>query len=178
MRGDIHLIKTESKCFEVIEIVRADIKTINDYAGVRDHNDITGSLRPLGELKVKPWVGPRTEEEDMTDDEGNEKAEDDEEGLIEVFWIEDAILHYCFAGMKLEVIVYTLNIGVKYFDISDGPYCSFYTYLPNEKMAYWKDPVPNTRPAPTEDDSHAEEKVMNAVTEREMEDEEKEIEMK
>jgi hypothetical protein len=81
----------------------------------------------------------------MTDDEGEGEGEDGAtsttEPEAESFWLEDSTLQYFFVGMKLEVTVSELSIGIKFFDRVMGIYCSFYTALPNEKVIeFWKEP--------------------------------------
>lgn len=57
-----------------------------------------------------------------------------------MLWLEDDILKLLFVGMKMEMTLHELNIGVTYFDTMGGPYCSFYMSLENEKMVDWKEP--------------------------------------
>ena len=179
MGADVELVKTERMCFEVIQVRRAVPKIIEEYSQAKDESDTTGTMKPVGLLVVKRWDGPGFEEEDVTDDEAGSKDKGkgvaDEFKDIETFWLEDASLEHCFEGMKLELTVHELNIGIKYFDAVDGVYCSFFEYLPNEKMSGWKEPVPNERPAPCEADPGAEEKAMEAITDREHEDLEKDM---
>ena len=140
LKGDIHVVRKEKKCFEVSETERADIRTINEFAGAKNHNGVAGAILPLGVVSFQPWEGLSFEPEDMTDEEDALITETAVKPVIESFWLEDEILQHCFVGMKLEVLVYELNVGVKYFDLVDGPYCSFHIYLPNEKMTNWKEP--------------------------------------
>ena len=138
MNGDVHVVKTEIRALEVVEIVRADLKTLREYATVKDHEGVAGNSKALGVIKFKAWEGPGLEEEDMTDDDEPETV--NAESPIESFWLEDETLQHCFVGMKVELNVHELNIGVKYFDRVEGIYCSFFTVLPNEKMMNWKEP--------------------------------------
>jgi len=102
------------------------------------------------------------------------KAELAESAGVEIFWLEDEILEHIFPGLKLEVVVRELNIGIKFFDQISGVFCSFYTCLPNEKVVeFWKDPVVNPRDPPTEDNPDAEEAAEAADFDRELESDEK-----
>lgn len=102
------------------------------------------------------------------------EAEPTESAGIETFWIEDEILQHIFLGMKFEVVVRELNIGIKFFDQISGIFCSFYTFLPNENVVeFWKDPILNTRDPPTEDNPDAEEAAESADCNRELESDEK-----
>lgn len=81
----------------------------------------------------------------MTDDEDERESGDCDtfttEPEVESFWLEDSTLQHFFIGMKLEVTVSELSIGIKFFDRVLGIYCSFYTALPNEKVIeFWKEP--------------------------------------
>ncbi|TAQ85133.1 hypothetical protein B7494_g6555 [Chlorociboria aeruginascens] len=172
MRSHIDVVRAETRYFEVVRIDRPNVKTKEEYSKVKDHLGRAGNIKALGVVHVRHWEGPGLESEDMTDDESKE-AEERDRPLLEKFWLEDMILQHFFIGMKLEAVVRELNIGVKYFDKFQGLYCSFYTALPNEKMAYWKEPVPNERPAPTEDDPDMDEKAQNAIIEGEVADDEK-----
>ena len=129
MAEDVRIIKTETRCFEVVGIVRADQKA-------READDIAGDVKAMGFMVVKPWEGPGIYEEDTTDDEGDTV----ENGPEEKFFIEDETLELVFVGLKMEVVVQELDVGIKFFDSVNGLYCSFHTYLLNEKMMAWKDP--------------------------------------
>ncbi|TGO57886.1 hypothetical protein BOTNAR_0192g00090 [Botryotinia narcissicola] len=147
---DIHVVTIETKFLEVADIHRASANVVKEFSNVKDPRGL-GALKPIGKLLCKSW-------EDKTDD-GIDELDDS----IEEFWIEDEILQQCYPGLKIEVVLHELNIGVKYFDQVVEFFPSFHLYLPNEKMMGWKEPVPNERPPPTEDDPDAEEKVMDAI---------------
>ncbi|ATZ55805.1 hypothetical protein BCIN_12g03630 [Botrytis cinerea B05.10] len=155
--GDIHVVTIETRFIEVADVHRASANVVKEFSHVKDPRGL-GALKPIGKLLCKSWEGPGFAYEDKTDD-GIDELDDS----IEEFWIEDEILQQCYPGLKLEVVVHELNIGVKYFDQVVEFFPSFHLYLPNEKMMGWKEPVPNERPPPTEDDPDAEEKVMNAI---------------
>lgn len=142
MKTDVHIIKTVNKFYEVVCIERASLQSIEEYATIKDHEGNAGNIKALGVIKFKPWNGPGYDEEDVTDDEAEaaKLASKKCDKVIELFWLEDEILQYCFVGMKLEVVVRELNIGIKFFDLVNGVYCSFHTVLPNEKMNGWKEP--------------------------------------
>lgn len=181
MDFDVHIVGTASRCFEVVGVERPDMKTIDEYATVRNFQGDAGFIKALGHLKVKPWEGPLINPEDMTDDENDNGVDKD---VIESFWLEDDLLQHCYVGLKMEVEVKSLNIGIKFFDKLNGLYCSFFTYLPNEKMVGWKEPsmshpthlkeltnlqiVPNTRPPPTEDDPEVEEAIIADLEDKEL----------
>ncbi|TVY23681.1 Argonaute-binding protein [Lachnellula hyalina] len=136
--GGIYIIKTETKAYEVVEIERASTQFVSEVATIKDHTDVAGNIKPLGIMKVKAWEGPGLDPEDMSDDEEHEEAT--KESRIDSFWLEDDILRLMNPGLKLELVVRELNIGIKFFDRILGLYCSFHTYLENEKLNGWKEP--------------------------------------
>jgi len=144
MGADVERVNTERMCFEVIQIRRSISKCIEEYAQAKDESGNPGAMKPLGLLVVKRWEGPGFEKEDLTEDEDESKVKGkgvaDELTDISIFWLENESLKHCFEGMKLDVTVHELNVGIKYFDAIDGVYCSFFEYLPNEKMTGWKEP--------------------------------------
>ena len=93
-----------------------------------------------GRLRTKTWHHPFTSPEDLTEDEEIALAKNPKETKSYEFWIEDDILRNCFPGMKLEVTVTELSIGIGYFDKIDGIYCSFFDISPNARMTDWREP--------------------------------------
>ncbi|TVY86211.1 Argonaute-binding protein, partial [Lachnellula willkommii] len=170
-REGVYIIKTETKFYEIVEIERASTKFVSEMAMIKDHDDVAGTIKPLGIIKVKVWEGPGLDPEDTSDDEEHEEAL--KEPQVDSFWLEDHIIRLMNPGLKLELVVHELNIGIKFFDLILGLYCSFHTYLENEKLNGWKEPVLNDRPPPTEDDPDAEERAEHAIMDRELEETEK-----
>jgi hypothetical protein len=138
MEEDIEIISTQNRYFEVIEIELPGPDAIAQYMSVEKQQGKPGHFKALGLLRVKTWEGPGLEDEDVTDYESN--GDSTTEGSIETFWLESDILKHCFVGLKLEVTVHKLNIGVKFFDYVPSLYCSFFVFLPQEKMRNWKEP--------------------------------------
>jgi Argonaute siRNA chaperone (ARC) complex subunit Arb1 len=145
-------VKSMLKSIEVVEIVLATPEMRKKYAGVKDLSGDAGNFQPLGVLKVKHWDNPDGPEEDTSDD-GQSATETPPDSVIDEFWLESHILEKCFVGMKFEATVHELSIGIKYFDVVNNIYCSFFTYLPSSRLDGWKPPVLNERLAPTVDDA-------------------------
>jgi hypothetical protein len=137
LQEDVKIIATEKLFLEVVKIERADLSIADEYLSAQKAEGKPGHYKALGRLHVKAWEGPDLENEDTTDDEDNALPVD---GPINTFWLEDDILKHCFIGLHLEVTVHELNIGVKFFDDVSSLFCSFHTFLPNEKMQDWKEP--------------------------------------
>lgn len=142
-----YIVSTKVMAYEIVEIERATPEFVSKVLDIPDHKGATGKIKPLGVMKVKAWEGPQLEPEDFSDDEGPEGPIDD--GLIESFWLEDDILCLLHSGLKLELTVHELNIGIKFFDQIMGLYCSFHTFLDNEKLHGWKEPGKFSSPLPT-----------------------------
>jgi hypothetical protein len=141
MNGHIHIVKTETRYFEVVQIDRVDMTSHDDYSKVKNHLGVSGSINALGRIHFQTWDGPGLDEEDLTDDEDAASSPPLGTPTTEAFWLEDHILHNCFVGMKLALVVHSLNIGIRFFGDILGIYCSFHTSLPNEKVIdNWKEP--------------------------------------
>ena len=141
MKSDVRIIRTEAKCFEIVSIMRPDVKTVAEYASVKNHEGDAGCIKALGIVNFRTWEGPGFDEEDLSDDEATSSgAGKPVDESIQSFWLEDEILQLCFVGMKFELIVHRLNIGISFFDTVIGIYPSFHTILQNEKMVDWKEP--------------------------------------
>jgi hypothetical protein len=147
MRGDIKLTNTECCSFEVVDIIMPDKEMAEGFSRVKDVNGEPGNLRPLGTIRVRKWNNPADPDEDLTEEEASALANDNDTST-EDFWLEDKLLELCFLGLKFDAVIHELNLGIKYIDSITGVYCSFFTYLPNERMESWKEPVSNVRPAP------------------------------
>lgn len=136
---DVKIIATQKRFLEVVKIEGADMSIADQYLSAQKAEGKTGYYKALGRLHVKAWEGPGFENEDTTDDEDNEDSTPID-GPIDTFWLEDDVLKHCFVGLHLEVTVQELDIGIKIFDDVSSLYCSFHTFLPNEKMNGWKEP--------------------------------------
>lgn len=146
MKGDPFVVKTYVKWYKIVSIHKPTAEIIANYAGVLDAAGNPGSFQPLGSFTVKQCHSPGFDEEDFTDDESDDLNLPKLDEAIETFWIEDEALRLCFEGLMMQLKVRELNVGIKYFEISDGPYVSFFTYLPQEKMKDWKEPSKWWRP--------------------------------
>lgn len=68
---------------------------------------------------------------------------------IEVLMVEENLLQYLRPGTLIRVSLAELNIGLKYMINLPEILPSFYRFLPQTLMRYYKKPRPNRRPAPS-----------------------------
>lgn len=152
----IEVIDTAVHGLEIIEIKRPSEEIEKAFASIRDYNGGSGHIKPLGIIVVKPWANDEADEEDLTAIEEAAKLSGlGIDNATQEFWLEDDVLEHCFIGMKMEAVVKGLNIGLRFLDDIRGVYCSFHTYLENERMKGWKEPVLSERSAPTVDEPDA-----------------------
>jgi hypothetical protein len=137
-KEDVEIVKTEKRYLEVVGVQQPSSESVTQSAKVLNSRGEPGYIKALGVLVCKAWEGPCLDEEDASDDEDDGDAIVD--APIETFWLEHTTLDMVYIGMKMEVQVQELNIGVKFIDHVSSLYCSFYTFLPNEKMSHWKEP--------------------------------------
>ncbi|KAK0378147.1 argonaute siRNA chaperone complex subunit Arb1 [Colletotrichum limetticola] len=137
--GTIEVIGEEECSVEIISIHRP-----NDEA-----HRLTRSIRlgkghrfePVGIIITKPCVI----------EDGYDYGEDiilsDEQR--DTFYLEDSILQRLKPGFKLQLCVCELNIGIKFVKQARQVLVEWYTFLPQNLMRHYKEPVPNERPAPS-----------------------------
>lgn len=65
--------------------------------------------------------------------------EKQDQGKDYEFWVEENVLNECFAGMKMNATVLTLDSGILILDDVKEVFCSFYKWIPNE---LWVDNKP------------------------------------
>ncbi|KAI9683585.1 MAG: hypothetical protein M1829_004888 [Trizodia sp. TS-e1964] len=126
-QAQLTVVESAQTCFEVTEIIPAKASTREFYTTLDD-------LQSLGVIKAKTWINPSAPPEDMTDSELENRTP---EIAQHEFWVEEDILDHCFIGMKVDATVRKLSCGIEYFDSVRSVYCSFYTYLLNERFHSW-----------------------------------------
>ncbi|KAI1430286.1 Argonaute siRNA chaperone complex subunit Arb1-domain-containing protein [Xylaria sp. FL1777] len=153
----IKVISTINKTYEVLGIERPrhkDKKMVDEQLAKMK---INSKLKPAGFIRVAPaiiahgWGNmPRPEEVDFS------SAEEEE------FVLEDELLAKFEIGMKVDMTVCELNVGLHFIKEVHELRVSFDTFLPQYLMTNWKDPAPNERPPPSIYDPSSEEKAMGA----------------
>ncbi|WYZ46069.1 hypothetical protein EsH8_IX_000294 [Colletotrichum jinshuiense] len=74
----------------------------------------------------------------------------------ETLFLDDAILARLRPGFKLQLCVCELNVGIKFIRQARTVLVEWHTYLPQNLMHHFKEPVPSDRPAPSATISGAE----------------------
>jgi Argonaute siRNA chaperone (ARC) complex subunit Arb1 len=150
MVNDIKVTKARKGVgLAITEIIMPDNETRDFY------KEKTKEFRPVGKIYTKGWRNPSGPVDDLTPEEqalrtkatgdttsaagGFHQVREAEEDEYE-FFIEEAVLQHLFAGMKLEATVRTLNCGICFIDEVFNAYCSFDTFLPNDRLYGYKKP--------------------------------------
>ncbi|KAI1267113.1 Argonaute siRNA chaperone complex subunit Arb1-domain-containing protein [Xylariaceae sp. FL1019] len=153
--SSIKIIYTGEKTYEVIGILRPRKKNIELVeATVKPKCPDFKAMR-VGLLLVKPAMIPHAFGNKLRPDQVNLGSKQ------EVFMIEDEILINLTKGMKIQMTVCETNADFNFIKEVHEVRVSFDTLLAQSLMVGWKDPVVNTREAPSVHNPDAEEKAFN-----------------
>ncbi|KAI0971427.1 Argonaute siRNA chaperone complex subunit Arb1-domain-containing protein [Xylaria arbuscula] len=151
----IKVVSTVDRTFQVVGIHRPrhkDKMMVHEQLAALNINN---KLKPAGFIRVAQsmiahgWGNmPRPEEVDLSSTEEEE------------FILEDELLAKIEVGMKIDMTVCELNVGLRFIKDVHDLRVSFDTFLPQYLMTNWRDPVPNERPPPSVHDPNSEEKAM------------------
>ncbi|KAI4866815.1 Argonaute siRNA chaperone complex subunit Arb1-domain-containing protein [Hypoxylon rubiginosum] len=148
----IYVANTKEETYEVVDIVQPHPKHILAVEKELEKQGYGGKAKPAGVLKLRPSIidfgydnVPRSDEIDMSNAE------------VEEYLLEDELLAKFEKGMKIRAVVCELNIGLRFIHEVKDLRVSFDLFLPQMLMENWKEPVPNTRPAPSAANPNAEE---------------------
>lgn len=147
----IEVVDTVDGAFEIVELRDPSQEILHQYRGVKDPTSgVPGTIDPCGVVVLKPTT--------IQDgwDTGHGPAVGPSTSAQENIILNCSVMRHLIAGMKVKLVVCTLNIGIKFIKEFKEVYPSYYTFLPQELMLGYKEPVPNTRPAPSADDLDAE----------------------
>ena len=133
-------------CFEVVSEEKMGLEVVGIEFASDEAKEVYNSPQltntfvvPMGRLRCKHWAIPHAPPKDLPNSEAKTKIAATEE--LE-FLVEDETLKYCFPGLKMEVGVKELDLGIKWIDYLEATYVSFFTWLPNERIRDWKEPGP------------------------------------
>ncbi|KAI1431202.1 hypothetical protein GGR50DRAFT_101220 [Xylaria sp. CBS 124048] len=153
----IQVVSTTEETYQIIEIERPRKKQKKVVEEQLKAMNADQKLKPAGFFRAKPtiiahgWGNiPRPEEVDFSNAE------------CEEFVLEDEFLAKCEVGMKVQMTVCKLNVGIRFIKEIHDLRVSFDTFLPQYLMTRWKTPAINDRPPPSVHSLHAEEADMNA----------------
>lgn len=152
---NIRIEATESKTYQVVSVNRRKKKEKITFESVLADQGLGGKVKPAGTMILRPSIiehaysnMPRPEELEWAGKE------------TEQFIVEDEVLRKVEPGMKMELVVCKLNVGVAFIKEVLDVRPTFDTLLPQSLMLTWKDPTANERPAPSVDNPGSEEKMM------------------
>lgn len=148
----VRVVGMAERTFEIVELRYPGEDVIKLYRGVKDPTTgEPGTVDPCGSVILKPTT--------IQDgwDRGLSSILDSRVDTEETFVLNCNVMRHLLAGMKLRLVVCTLNTGIKFIKEFMEVYPSYYTFLPQELMLTYKEPIANDRPAPTAYDPDAEE---------------------
>jgi hypothetical protein len=141
--GSIEVVDEVKQTFEVTEIRPPDEQQTQAYLGVKDMKGETGGIQPCGRLTLKPV--------DIEDghDKGSSTGPAPNIGDEEEFVLDWSVLEHLTVSMKLKLVICILDNGFKFIKAFTDIRPRYYTFLPQELMLNYKEPVANEREAPS-----------------------------
>ncbi|KAK1580174.1 argonaute siRNA chaperone complex subunit Arb1 [Colletotrichum navitas] len=129
-------VVSEEECgMEVVSVHRPSTDSRNLVRSVA--LDKGGPFAPIGWMVAKPCLI----EDGFDRGEHFELSEEED-----TFFLDDAILSRLEPGFKLQLCVCELNIGIKFIKQARLVLVEWHTFLPQNLMLHFKEPVPNDRP--------------------------------
>jgi hypothetical protein len=141
--NSIEVVDEVKQAFEVVGICEPDEKQTQAYLGVKNAKGETGKIEPCGKLTLKS-----IEIEDGWD-KGSSSGPVPGIGEKEEFVLDWTVLQHMTVGMKVKLVICILNIDFKFIKAFTDVRPRYYTFLPQELMLNYKEPVPNEREAPS-----------------------------
>ncbi len=158
---DLFVIDTAERSLEVCEVSLPDDQIRAQYHKISGHlgGGLAGGLviEPCGSLSVRTavietgWEMPTLEKALVASER------------MDTLFLEESILKLLEVGMKLRVTVCTLNTGFKFIKSINDIYPTFHTFLPQELMVHFKEPVGNERPGPSICGPEADEDILDQI---------------
>ncbi|KAK1961402.1 argonaute siRNA chaperone complex subunit Arb1 [Colletotrichum sublineola] len=131
----IEVVGEEECSMQVISVQRPSTESRNLVCSIA--LDKGGPFAPIGSLVAKPCLI-----EDGFDRGEHFEVPEEEE----TFFLDDAILARLQPGFKLQLCVCELNIGIKFIKEARLVLVEWHTFLPQNLMLHFKEPLPNDRP--------------------------------
>ncbi|KAK3353271.1 Argonaute complex, subunit Arb1 [Lasiosphaeria hispida] len=148
-KNELAIVETSEQAIEICKIIfpdkqlRAKYKSVIKHLDTK-HLDIKVEIEACGSLVVRPTVIINGWDNPTVNADEERTAEESE-----VFFMEESMLKLLEVGMKLKVVVCALNTNLKFIKSVNHIYPSFYTFLPQELMFHYKEPLKDNRPAPS-----------------------------
>ncbi len=138
--ADWRIIDTRDMTFEIFSITLPDDEMRAKFKSVNEHFPDAPDIPPCGIITAEPVMlrdgWDVTVKELPSSFDGNS-----------VFILEEDILRLLKESMTLDVCVCTLNVGLRFIKYVKAVKPTYYTFLPQELMLNYKEPVANDRPA-------------------------------
>ncbi|KAF9872294.1 argonaute siRNA chaperone complex subunit Arb1 [Colletotrichum karsti] len=158
----------EENCsMEVADIHRAPKSLCEAIGGIRVGDDMTYGFTAMGKLVLRPCIiqdgydhGDDGSIEATKANDGADERTDVEAGTSDVlhtFIVDDDILGRLQPGFKMQLCIVHLDNGVSFIKQVRSIFVAWHTFLPQNLMAHFKEPVANDRPAPSVANPNAEE---------------------
>lgn len=153
----IHVESTKIQIYQVISAHRRKRKEKAMLEKLLKEQGLDGKVKPAGSMILRPSMIEHAYSNVPRADEIDSSKEPTER-----FIVDDDVLTKVQPGMKMQLEVCKLNIGIVFIKNVLNVRVTFDTLLPQSLMLTWKDPVDNERPAPSVDNPASEETPMGA----------------
>lgn len=143
---NIRVEQTKFETYEVVSVHRRKKKEKATLEKLLKDQGLDGKVKPAGKMILRSSLIdhaysniPRPRQIDFSKEPTEE------------FLMDDDVLAKVQPGMKMQLEICKLNIGVVFIKRALDVRVAFDTLLPQSLMLSWKDPVANERPAPSAD---------------------------
>ncbi|KAK9788684.1 hypothetical protein AB5N19_10207 [Seiridium cardinale] len=154
---NIHVKSIEIETYQVISVQRRKKKEKAMLEKLLAEQGLDGKVKPMGTMTLRPSLI----EHAYSNVPHPEQVAFDKD-LTEKIIMDDEVLAKVQPGMKLQLEVCKLNIGIAFIKKVLDVRVSFDTLLPQSLMLTWKEPVENERPAPSVENPGSEDKAIDA----------------
>jgi len=145
VKGSSANMKTAAQAYEIVNIAPASREARNRYIAMGSQLKGKFDIRPCGRLTAKSVTLEKGWDTSNAGKLAGMYAEE-----VDTFILEDDIMKGLKVGMKMELEVCTIpEAGFKLIKRINALYPAFYTFLPQELMIHFKEPVMSDRPGPS-----------------------------
>jgi hypothetical protein len=141
---NIHVESTFVETYQVISVKRRRKRDMAMWDEQLAQSELKGKVQAMGSIVFRPSVV------DHAYSNGLRPGQIDfSKASTETFIVDNDVLDKVELGMKMQLEVCRLNIGVTFIKKVLDVRVSFDVLLPQTLMFNWKEPTPNERPAPS-----------------------------